>query len=95
MLLGAADRTIQTLKCNSQHIKTARLVTLGVLEKYRRRGITELLILKTMEYGLGKMNYSGAELGWTLEDNTLINRTIEAVGATRYKTYRLYEKELA
>jgi len=26
------------------------------------------------------MGYSGAELSWTLEDNALINRTIEAVG---------------
>jgi GNAT superfamily N-acetyltransferase len=77
---------------NSKRIKTARLVTLGVLEQYRRRGITELLILKTFEHGKNTMNYDAAELSWTLEDNTLINRTIEAVGAKHYKTYRLYEK---
>jgi GNAT superfamily N-acetyltransferase len=80
---------------NSKQIKTCRLVTLGVLEQYRRRGITELLILKTFEHGKNTMNYDAAELGWTLEDNTLINRTIEAVGAKHYKTYRLYQKGLA
>ena len=36
----------------------------------------------------------GAELGWTLEDNQSINRTIAAVGAERYKTYRIYEKAI-
>ena len=36
--------------------------------------------------------HTGAELGRTLEDNDLINRAIEAMGARRYKTYRLYER---
>jgi hypothetical protein len=29
-----------------------------------------------------------------LEDNKDMNRAIEAVGATLYKTYRLYQKEI-
>jgi hypothetical protein len=33
-------------------------------------------------------------LSWTLEDNDLINRTIEAVGGRRYKTYRIYERAI-
>ena len=41
------------------------------------------------------LHYYQAELGWTLEDNHLINRAIEAVGGERYKTYRIYEKSLA
>jgi hypothetical protein len=41
-----------------------------------------------------RQGYLRAELGWTLEDNDLINAGIEATGATRYKTYRLYEKAL-
>jgi GNAT superfamily N-acetyltransferase len=78
-----------------KRIRTARLVTLGILEPYRRRGIAELLILRTLEYGKNVLHYTGAELGWTLEDNDPINHTIEAVGGERYKTYRLYEKTLA
>ncbi len=73
-------------------VKTARMLVLNLLEGYRRRGISELLILKTLDYGKNTIGYTGAELSWTLEDNYLINRTIEAVGGERYKTYRIYEK---
>jgi GNAT superfamily N-acetyltransferase len=76
-------------------IKTARMAVLVLLEGYRRRGISELLILRTLDYGKNNIGYTGAELGWTLEDNELVNRTIERVGAKRYKTYRLYEKPIA
>jgi GNAT superfamily N-acetyltransferase len=75
-----------------RHIKTARMIVLDVLEKYRRRGVAEMLILKTLEYGKHIAHYTGAELGWTLEDNYLVNQTIEAVGAKKYKIYRIYEK---
>ncbi|MBN1910421.1 MAG: GNAT family N-acetyltransferase [Pirellulales bacterium] len=75
-------------------VKTARMLVLDLLEGYRRRGISELLILKTLDYGKNTIGYTGAELSWTLEDNYLINRTVEAVGAQRYKTYRIYEKRL-
>lgn len=77
-----------------KRIRTCRLVMLGVLSDFRRRGVTELLILKTLDHGKNTMRYTAAELGWTLEDNTLINRTIEAVGGTRYKTYRIFERTL-
>jgi hypothetical protein len=38
-----------------------------------------------------KAGYEGGEVSWTLEDNTLINKAIEAAGARRSKVYRLYE----
>ena len=77
-----------------RRIKTARMIVLDVLEKYRRRGIAEMLILKTLDYGKNVAHYTGAELGWTLEDNYLVNQTIEAVGAKKYKVYRIYEKAI-
>ena len=73
-------------------VKTARLLALGVIPEYRRKGISELLILRTFDFGSQAMGYTGAELSWTLEDNALINRTIEAVGGRRYKTYRIYQQ---
>lgn len=76
-------------------IKTARMMVLVILEEYRRRGVAELMILHTLEHGKTVIGYTGAELGWTAEDNYLINRTVEGVGAKRYKTYRIYEKSLA
>jgi GNAT superfamily N-acetyltransferase len=71
-------------------IRTARFIALGVVEKYRRAGIAERLVLQVMEEGASR-GITG-ELSMTLEDNTMINRFIEAVGATKYKTYRIYRR---
>ena len=71
------------------------MVVLNVVKEYRRRGIAEMLILHTLDYGKNVLGYTGAELGWTFEDNYPINRTIEAVGGRRYKTYRIYQRDLA
>jgi GNAT superfamily N-acetyltransferase len=73
-------------------VKTARTAILVLSEAYRRRGISELLILETLDYGKNTAGYTAAELSWTLEDNDLINRTIERVGGRRYRTYRIYER---
>lgn len=69
-------------------IRTGRLVALGVVEKYRRAGIAETLVLRLMDEAF-KRGFTG-ELSMTLEDNFMINRFIEALGAARYKTYRIY-----
>jgi GNAT superfamily N-acetyltransferase len=71
-------------------IRTARFIALGVVEKYRRAGIAERLVLQVMEEGASR-GVTG-ELSMTLEDNTMINRFIEALGATKYKTYRIYRR---
>ncbi|MBW2212368.1 MAG: hypothetical protein JRG67_15260 [Deltaproteobacteria bacterium] len=41
-----------------------------------------------------KRGYEWAELGWTLEDNRLMNAAIRSMGATIYKRYRLFEKPI-
>lgn len=76
-----------------RRVKTGRLAVLGVLPGYRRRGVAEALIQQTFQNGFGKLGYTGAELGWTLEDNVLVNRMIERVGGQKYKTYRIYQKQ--
>jgi len=77
-----------------KNIRTARMLVLGVLEHFRRRGIAEQLILQTLDYGKNTLGYTGAELSWTLEDNEMVNRTVKSVGARRYKTYRVYQRDL-
>jgi GNAT superfamily N-acetyltransferase len=71
-------------------IRKARFVALGVLEKYRRAGIAETLVLQVMEEG-ARRGFAG-ELSMTLEDNVMINRFLEALGASKYKTYRIYRR---
>jgi len=73
-------------------IRTARFVALGVVEKYRRAGIAEMLVLQVMAEG-GSRGFTG-ELSMTLEDNFMVNRFIEALGAGRYKTYRIFKRRL-
>jgi GNAT superfamily N-acetyltransferase len=69
-------------------IRTGRLVALGVVEKYRRAGVAETLVLQLMDEAF-KRGFTG-ELSMTLEDNVMVNRFIEAMGARRYKTFRIY-----
>ena len=73
--------------------RTARLIALGVIEKYRRSGIAEMLVLRIVEDAMIKRGFTG-ELSLTLEDNVMINRFVEAIGAERYKTYRIFKKTL-
>jgi hypothetical protein len=39
----------------------------------------------------GRLNYGDCELGWVLEDNILMNRSLRAFGARVHKVYRIYE----
>jgi GNAT superfamily N-acetyltransferase len=77
-----------------KRIRKGRLIALGVIEKYRRAGIAEILVLRVIEETMIKRGITG-ELSMTLEDNFMINRFLEAIGAERYKTYRIYSKPIA
>jgi GNAT superfamily N-acetyltransferase len=78
---------------HKSRIKKARLIALGVIEEYRRAGVAEMLVLRVMEEGMIKRGFS-FELSMTLEDNHMINRFLEAIGATKYKTYRIYRRPI-
>lgn len=83
---------IKLLRYKSRARK-ARLIALGVVEKYRRAGIAELLVLRIIEETMIKRGITG-EMSMTLEDNHMINRFLKAIGAERYKTYRIYSKSI-
>ncbi|MGC4006793.1 MAG: GNAT family N-acetyltransferase [Pirellulales bacterium] len=76
----------------AKRVDAARMLVLGVLPEFRRRGVAEALILRSFDVG-NQLGYRGAELSWTLEDNVLINRSIQAVGGKSYKTYRIFRIE--
>ena len=77
--------------------KHARLLLLGVKEEYRashRYGtLAAVLYVEVARRGAAR-GYVGGELSWTLEDNVMINRGIERMGARKYKTYRVYERSI-
>ena len=74
----------------SRKIDTARVITLGVLEKYRRAGVSELIQLELFE-NAQKHGIRNAEMSWILEDNPMMRTPLEKFGARIYRTYRMYD----
>ena len=74
-------------------IKTGRLAILGIKTGFRKRGLDSVLMLDTF-LAARKLGWTGGEISWTLEDNALVNRAIEVFGGKKYKTYRVYGKQL-
>lgn len=74
-------------------IDQIRLAILGVLPRHRNRGLELILIDEVWRRGVAA-GYQRAELSWILEDNEGIAKGLRALGASIYKTYRLYQKEL-
>lgn len=70
-----------------------RVITLGVKKKYEHLGLGALFYMETIERGL-KLGYNWAEASWILEDNMKMIRPLMDLGASVYKTYRIYEKIL-
>lgn len=77
----------------SRKISDIRVLTMGVKEEYRRKGIEGLLYLESFKAAM-KKGYERAEMSWVLEDNTLMQKGCELMGGKLYKKYRLYEKKI-
>ncbi|MBN1384297.1 MAG: N-acetyltransferase [Elusimicrobia bacterium] len=74
-------------------IKAVRLMALGVKKEYRNKGL-EVVLYHEIHTATNRCGYDGGDLSWTLEDNNLINKGIEAMGSTLYKKFRIYEATL-
>ena len=74
----------------SKKIKCIRVITMGVIEGYRGRGIDVVFYLETFKHGVTR-GYTWAETSWILEDNVPMNRALDMIGAKIYKRYRIYE----
>ena len=75
-------------------ITTARIVILGVLDKFRRSGVAELMELEMLKNGPAR-GIVNAEFSWILEDNTMMKTPLEKMGATVYRVYRMYDLPIA
>ena len=74
-------------------ISRIRVITLGLVEEYRGRGIDALFYLETFRRGFEKGFHQG-EFSWILEDNEAMCRPLERFGARVYKRYRIYDRPL-
>lgn len=70
-----------------------RVLTLGVIDKYRGKGLESALLIEGLRVGMDA-GVTESEASWILEDNVMMRRVLESIGGKPYKTYRLYEAPL-
>lgn len=76
-----------------RNIRTARVIALGTLQEYRRLGIDTCFYVRTLQAAV-RRGITEGEASWILDNNTMMNRALERLGARVYRRYRLYEKTL-
>jgi len=79
-------------------LKTGRVLLMGLRKRHHRTALGTVLlygVLDRLRAGMLRGGLKRIELSWVLEDNLPIRRVVEDLGARVYKTYRIYEKEIA
>ena len=72
-------------------IRAVRVIALGVVEEFRASGVAAGFYAALVR-NARKLGYNEeCEMSWILEDNVLMTRSLELMGAKRSKTYRLYQ----
>jgi len=73
--------------------KTLRTILLGVLPEHRGQQIDQILILMTMEIGIG-MGYIQSDCSLIVETNKKMIGALKFANADRYKGYRVYQIDI-
>ncbi|MDP1676178.1 MAG: hypothetical protein Q8L88_04875 [Bacteroidota bacterium] len=81
------------LYTKKKKINLCRVIVLGVLPEYKKSGAAGVLFFE-IAVRAKKIGYQYGEASWILEDNVMMNRAAEAMQGKRYKTYRIYQKEI-
>ncbi len=79
-------------------VKTARIPLMGMRKEYSNTLLGQLLPLhvsESLRREAAAMGIRSLEMSWVLEDNKPMRHLAEAIGASAYKTYRVYKKALA
>jgi hypothetical protein len=78
-------------------VRSARVPLMGLRKRYHRTAVGFAAMAQMLEAARIEMVRSGfrrVDLSWTLEDNLPMLHVFKAIGATRHKTYRIFEKQL-
>ena len=81
------------LLANRKKIDTIRVLIMGVIPEYQRKGIDGVFVYHTIKNGLST-GINKAEISWVLEDNLPMVQTAEKLGSNIYKRYRIFDKKL-
>lgn len=84
---------IVKLLMNKKKTKYVRIITLGVVEGFRKLGIEAVFYAKIIE-SARKNKILGGEASWILENNEMMNTAAEKLNGVKYKTYRIYTKDI-
>lgn len=86
-------------RLKSKKINQSRIPLMGIRKSYQntRLGLALVAYLceQIFENGRDNHNYTHCELSWVLEGNKSMRRIAEQAKAVPYKTYRMYEKDVA
>ena len=82
-----------TILWHRRKVDALRVITLGLIEEFRGKGVDALLYLETFRRG-NALGFDRGEFSWVLEDNEPMRRPLERFGATVHKRYRLYDRPL-
>lgn len=75
-------------------VTSLRIITLGVIEEYRKLGIESVFYSSFIETREQNKYVNRVEASWILEDNVLMNKGIQDINGKVYKKYRLFEKPI-
>jgi hypothetical protein len=81
------------LLSQKKKIPWARIITLGIIPEYQKRGLDAVFYYEVVNRA-AKLNIFLGEASWVLEDNDMMNRGLEVLNAQAYKKYRIFEKPI-
>ena len=74
-------------------IDWARIITLGIIPEYQKRGLDTVLYWEILERA-AKLGIFRGEASWVLEDNEMMNRGAELMNGELYKKYRIWQYDV-
>lgn len=75
-------------------INRCRIITLGIKKAYQPMGLGPLFYAEYFKRGV-RLGYSRGEASWILENNRLMNRSLELMAGKRNKVYRIFDKAIS
>lgn len=78
-------------------VRSARVPLMGLRKRYHRTAVGFAAMAQMLEAArieMLKFGFRRVDVSWTLEDNRPMLHVFRVIGATRHKTYRIFEKQL-
>jgi hypothetical protein len=76
-----------------RRVHFGRILTLGVRREFQGRGF-DSLIYHRLSSNMVRAGTPSGEMSWMLETNDAINNAMRRAGGVKYRTYRMYDRDL-